>query len=79
MFNLEDLLRTMLNGVRDGVTVGRAKNQRLKDQHIESSLEHLSLHGGSAPWHVFQYTPLDYLPKKHNCYTPQIQFGSIDS
>ena len=62
VFNLEDVVRTTLNGMRDGVTVGRAENQRLEDQHVESSLHHLALNGGFAPWHIPQYTPVDDLP-----------------
>ncbi len=63
MLNLEDILRAVLNGVRNGVTVGGPQNQRPKDQQIESSLEHLTLQGGLAPWHVFQYIPVDDLLK----------------
>ncbi len=58
MPNLEDILRTVLNGVRDRVTVGRAKDKRPEDQHIESSLEHLTLQGGLTPWHVLHILQL---------------------
>ena len=61
MFDLEDIFGTVFNGVRDCVTVGRAKDQRPEDQHIESSLKHFTLQGGFAAWHVFQYTPVDGL------------------
>jgi hypothetical protein len=47
--------------VRDCVTVGRAKDQRPKDQHIESSLKHFTLQGRFAAWHVLQYTPVGVL------------------
>lgn len=74
MFNLEDVLRTMLDGVCDCVTVSRAKDQRLKNQQIQSSLEHLTLKRGLAPGHVLQYTPVGDRPDKHNCYTLQRRF-----
>jgi hypothetical protein len=48
--------------MRDGMTVSRAQDERLKDQHVESPLDHLALKRGFAPWHVGWYTPLDDLP-----------------
>jgi hypothetical protein len=58
VFDLENILGTVLNGVRDGVTVGRAKDQRPENQQIESSLKHFTLQGRFAAWHVLQYTPV---------------------
>jgi hypothetical protein len=63
VFDLEDILRAVFNRMRDCVTVGRAKNQGLKDQQVKSSLQHLTLKGRFVPWHALQYTPLDDLPE----------------
>jgi hypothetical protein len=53
----------MLNGMRDGVTVGWAEDECLKDQHIEGSLQHLTLKRGFAPWHVFNILHSMVYPK----------------
>ncbi len=63
MFNLQNFFGAALNGMRDGVTVRRAENERLQDQHIESSLQHLAAQGGFTFGHAFQSTPLDGLPE----------------
>lgn len=63
VFNLEYILRTMLNRMGNRVPVGWTENQRLKDQHVESPLEHLTLEWGFTPRHMLHYTPLDHLSK----------------
>jgi hypothetical protein len=35
------------------VTVRGAEEERLEDQHVESSLDHFALNRGFTPWHSF--------------------------
>ena len=43
MFDLQNILRSVLDGVRDGVSVGWTQNQCLKHQHVQCSLDHFAL------------------------------------
>lgn len=63
MFDLQDILRSALDGMRDGMSVGRAENQRPKHQHVQRSLEHFAFEGRLASWHLAQYTPPDHRPE----------------
>ena len=69
MFNLEDILGPALDGMGDGVAVGRAQHQRPEDQHVQSPLEHLAFQRRLASWHPIQYTPVDHLPEVTCLYT----------
>src|SRR5580700_4863480 len=50
MFHLQDFARTPLNGVSDRMPVGRPEQKCLDDQHIEGTLQHVSL-GLWGSWH----------------------------
>lgn len=63
MFDLQDILRSALDGMRDRVSVGRAQKQCPKDQHVQRSLKHFALQRRLAFWHLLEYTPLDHRPE----------------
>ena len=69
VFDLEDIPGPSLDGMRDGVSVGRAQNQRPEDQHVQCSLEHFALQWRFASSHFIQYTPLDHRPEVTTLYT----------
>ena len=43
MLNLKHVLRTPLYGVGDRLAMGSTWEKRLKNQHVQSSLDHLGL------------------------------------
>jgi hypothetical protein len=43
MFNLKHLVRAPLNSVGDCLAMGCAKDERLEDQHVQGSLDHVGL------------------------------------
>jgi hypothetical protein len=48
MLYLEDFAGVALDVVRDGMTVGRAEDQALEDEHVQGALEEIALKGRSA-------------------------------
>ena len=54
VFDLEDILRSALDGMRYGMSVGRTQNQCPEDQHVQRSLEHFALQRRRASWHFVQ-------------------------
>jgi len=40
---LENIFRSMLDNVRDGMAMRRAEHQRLKDQHVQRALQQFTL------------------------------------
>jgi hypothetical protein len=71
VFDLQDILRPSLDGMRYGVSVGRAQNQRPEDQHVQRSLEHFAFERRLASWHMEQYTPVDHRLEASSVYTLQ--------
>jgi hypothetical protein len=75
VFDLQDILRPLLDGMSYGVPVGRAQNQRPEDQHVQRSLKHFVLQRRLASWHFVQYTSVDYRLEALYIYTGQLGFS----
>ena len=66
MLDLQNVLRTSLDRVSDGVSVSGTLGQGLEDQHVQRPLRRLALQRGFTPRHVPEYRPLDDRPVKEN-------------
>jgi hypothetical protein len=61
MLDLKDAIRSVLDGVRNGVTVGGTEDQGAKNQHVERALEHVARIGPASSRHGAEDTPLEHL------------------
>src|SRR3989442_14845109 len=61
MFHLQDFARAPLDGVSDRVPVGSPEQQCLQDEHIEGTLQHVSLGSGAFGHDFVHSTPYDAL------------------
>jgi hypothetical protein len=64
VFDLEDIVRAMLDYVGDGVTVGGAADQCFEDEQVEGALEHFPFERVSASdrHRIAEYAPIDDRP-----------------
>src|SRR5216683_3932160 len=66
VLDLQNLIRAMLDHVSDGVSVRRAKSQRLQEQQVERTLDQVALQRSSASFgHKCDCTPEDHLLEKN--------------